>query len=352
MVKKSRTEYRIISIVALISFVIGFVAGLQIQQTGQITGKVVYQPKEVQNKTLRVFAIFATPIEEPWVSVIHHALLKAEKELNIEYEYSDNNGYGAEFERALREAASKGYDIIFGDAFGNEEIVRRVAKDYPNTIFVFGSALGPMEPNLAVFDDWIHEPAYLAGYLAGKITKTNVLGVVGGYPVEEVNRIINAFKMGAKKSNPNIKIKVAFINSWFDPVKAKEYAIAMIDEGADILYAERAGVIEAASEKGVYAIGNLLDQHELAPNTVITSVVWDMYPLVKYVITSVRNGNFVAMDLREWTMMQKGGAYLAPYRNFEDKIPEDVKGEIEELKEKIMSGMFRVPIDESMPTSD
>jgi len=334
--------------------ILGFSAGWLIGSRPQVkeVGGPLPSPAPTNLTKLRVFAIFATPIEEPWDSVIHQALLRAEKELNIEYEWSDNNGYGAEFERALREAAARGYDIIFGDAFGNEEIVRNVAKDYPQTYFVFGSALGPMDPNLAVFDDWIHEPAYLGGMIAGKMTKTNVLGVVAGYPVEEVNRIVNAFKLGAKKINPEIKVKVAFINSWFDPVKAKEYALAMISEGADILYAERAGVIEAAKEAGVYAIGNMLDQHDEAPGTVITSVVWDMWPLVKYVITSVRSGSFVAMDLREWTMMAKGGAYLAPFREFEEMIPEDLKQEIEDIAERIKMGMFRVPIDETMPTSD
>jgi basic membrane lipoprotein Med (substrate-binding protein (PBP1-ABC) superfamily) len=96
----------------------------------------------------------------------------------------------------------------------------------------------------------------------------------------------------------------------------------------------------------------MLDQHDEAPGTVITSVVWDMWPLVKYVITSVRSGSFVAMDLREWTMMAKGGAYLAPFREFEEMIPEDLKQEIEDITERIKMGMFRVPIDETMPTSD
>lgn len=340
----------ILCIVGMIGFGAGWLTAKELKPIGIEETPEIQQP--TTTRTLRVFAIFATPIEEPWDNVIHQALLKAEKELNIEYEWSDNNGYGAEFERALREAASRGYDIIFGDAFGNEEIVRRVAIDYPKTYFVFGSALGPMEPNVAVFDNWIHEPAYLSGMIAGKMTKTNVLGVVAGYPVEEVNRIVNAFKMGVKKTNPSAKVKVAFINSWFDPVKAKEYALAMIGEGADILYAERAGVIEAAKEKGVYAIGNMLDQYEEGPDTVITSVVWDMWPLVRYVITSVRNGNFVAMDLGEWTMMAKGGARLAPFRNFDDKIPQDVKQEINEITEKIKMGLYRVPIDENMPTSD
>ena len=150
-------------------------------------------------------------------------------------------------ERILREVAETDVpDIIFGDAFGNEEAVRAVAADYPDIAFVFGSGGGPVEPNLSVFDNWIHEPAYLGGMLAGGLTESNVIGVVGGMPVPEVNRLVNAFIAGAKEVNPEVEVKVSFINSWFDPAAAKEAALAQIDAGADVLYAERFGVIEAA----------------------------------------------------------------------------------------------------------
>ena len=141
--------------------------------------------------------------------------------------------------------------MIFGDAFGNEEAVRRVAAEFPEIAFVFGSGFGPSEPNLSVFDNWIHEPAYLSGMLAGGMTKTNKIGVVGGMPVPEVNRLVNAFIAGAKEINPDAKVLVSFINSWFDPAAAKEAALAQVDAGADVLYAERFGVIEAAKEKGI-----------------------------------------------------------------------------------------------------
>ena len=127
--------------------------------------------------------------------------------------------------------------------------MRRVAADFPEIAFVFGSGGGPAEPNMAVFDNWIHEPAYLCGMLAGGMTKTNVIGVVGAMPVPEVNRIVNAFKAGVKEVNPDAEVMVTFINSWFDPAAAKEAALAQIDAGADVLFAERFGVIEAAARK-------------------------------------------------------------------------------------------------------
>src|SRR3970282_2642077 len=145
-------------------------------------------------------------------------------------------------ERVLREVAEqKTPAIIFGDAFGNEEAVRRVAAEYPDIAFVFGSGGGPAEPNFSVFDNWIHEPAYLAGMLAGGLTKTGTVGVVGGYPVPEVNRIVNAFIAGAQAVNKDVTVKVTFINSWFDPAAAKEAALAQVAAGAGVLYAERLG---------------------------------------------------------------------------------------------------------------
>jgi basic membrane protein A and related proteins len=302
-------------------------------------------------KKLRVVSIFQTPIEEPWDGAIHQALLRAQKELGIQYEWTEKVA-GADFERVVREYAEKSFDLVMGDAFGQEQAARRVAKAYPKVRFLFGSGLGPAQPNFGVFDDWIHEPAYLCGMIAGKLTKSSVLGVVGGHPVPEVNRLINAFKEGARETNPNVKVKVAFIGSWFDPPKAKEAALAQIEAGADLLYAERYGVIDAAKERGKLAFGNLLDQQSLAPDTVITGPVWDMYPLVKFAVESVRKGSFVAMDYAEWTMMQKGGAKLAPLRHWEAKLPKEVVDLVKTREAEIRSGLFRAPVDESKPTSD
>src|SRR5262245_22103830 len=302
-------------------------------------------------KKLRVVSVFQTPIEEPWDGAIHQALLRAKKALGIDYEMTDKAA-GADFERVVREYAEKGYDLVMGDAFGQEQAARRVAKAYPKVRFLFGSGLGAAQPNFGVFDDWIHEPAYLCGMIAGKLTKSNVLGVVGGHPVPEVNRLINAFREGAREVNPSVKVKVAFIGSWFDPPKAKEAALAQIEAGADLLYAERYGVIDAAKERGKLAFGNLLDQQSLAPDTVITGPVWDMYPLTKFAVESVRKNGFVAMDYAEWTMMQKGGAKLAPLRAWETKLPKDVIELIRKRETEIMGGLFRAPVDESKPSSD
>jgi len=299
---------------------------------------------------LNVFGAFATPIEEPWDGVIHQALLEAEAAGRINYAYTDDIGYAGDMERVLRETAEQqAPDVIFGDAFGNEEAVRRVAADYPDIAFVFGSGLGPADPNFAVFDNWIHEPAYIAGMLAGGMTESNTIGVVGGYPVPEVNRLTNAFIQGAKTVNPEAEVLVTFINSWFDPAAAKEAALAQVDAGADVLYAERFGVIEAAAENDLWAIGNMSDQNELAPDNVLTSVSWNMGPTVEYVLTQVEAGVFTAQDLKDFSMMAKGGASLAPYHGTETAIPQELRDQVEARMQEIADGLFRVDIDEAQP---
>jgi basic membrane protein A and related proteins len=299
----------------------------------------------------KVFGAFATQIEEPWDGVIHAALLAEQEAGRIEYTFTDDIGYAGDMERVLRETAEQEQpDIIFGDAFGNEEAARAVAADYPDIAFVFGSGGGPAEPNFSVFDNWIHEPAYLAGMLAGGVTQSNVLGVVGGFPVPEVNRIVNAFIAGAQETNPEVEVKVTFLNSWFDPAAAKEAALAQIGAGADVLFAERFGVIEAAQENDLVAIGNMSDQAELAPANVATSVTWNMAPTVAYVIDQVNAGSYTAQDLKDFSMVGKGGAALAPINaDVVGGVPDDLAALIAERESEIKAGTFRVNIAEDTP---
>ncbi|CAN5483731.1 BMP family protein [soil metagenome] len=299
----------------------------------------------------KVFGAFATQIEEPWDGVIHAALEGEQEEGRIEYSFTDDIGYAGDMERVLRETAEQDQpDIIFGDAFGNEEAVRVVAADFPEIAFVFGSGGGPAEPNFSVFDNWIHEPAYLAGMLAGGVTESNVIGVVGGYPVPEVNRIVNAFIAGAQETNPDVEVKVTFLNSWFDPAAAKEAALAQIGAGADVLYAERFGVIEAAQENELVAIGNMSDQKDLAPGNVATSVTWNMVPTVAYVIDQVIAASYTAQDLKDFSMVAKGGAALAPINaDVAGGIPDDLATVIAEREAEIKAGTFRVDINEGTP---
>lgn len=321
---------------------------VQVQSTVLVTQVVA--PTTAPEVKLKVFGAYATPIEEPWDGVIHAALKKAQADGKIDYEYTENIGYSGDMERILREVATnKQPNVIFGDAFGNEEAIRRVAKDFPKIAFVFGSGLGPSNPNLSVFDNWIHEPAYLSGMLAAGMSKKGTLGVVAAMPIPEVNRLVNAFIAGAKSVNPKAKILVSFINSFFDPAAAKEAALAQIDSGADVLYAERDGVIDAAKEKGLYVFGNMSDQNSQAPDLVVSGPVWDMGPTIAYVINEVKGGTYTAQDLKDFSMAAKGGASLAPFHSVESKIPADLLKKVTDMKTQIETGLFRVDVNEGQP---
>lgn len=304
-----------------------------------------------KKSNLNVLAIFSAPVEESWDGVIHKALQKAEDEGCINYKYIDNV-QSQQFENELRMHASRDYDVIFGDAFLAEDIVRRVARDYPDIKFVFGSGLGPSPPNLSVFDNWIHEPAYLAGMIAGHLTKSDSIGVVGGFDIPEVNRIINAFIIGALETNPDVKVKITFIGSWFNPTAANQVAKDLISEGVDVLYAERDGVISACTEANIPVFGNLLDQHKKSPDYVVTSVLWNMEPTVNYVLELIKSNNFKPENYAEWSMMAKGGAGLAPFYNWEIKLDKGIKEMVSNKTEAIISGRFIVLVDESKPISD
>ena len=300
---------------------------------------------------LKVAAIFSTPIEEPWVNQIHEALLHAQEELGIEYKWAESVP-SADYQRVLREFARDGYQLITGDAFAAEDVARRVAREFPETAFVFGSGQGPAVPNFSVYDNWIHEPAYLSGIIAGSMTKSNIIGSVAAMDIPEVARLVNAFCAGAKEVNPEVACKVTFIGSFFDPPKAKEAALAQIDAGVDVIYAERFGVIEAAQERGILAISNMSDQSSLAPDTVITGPVWDMWPTIQAAVRQVQAGVYTAADFGSYSYMAAGGSRLAPLHDWETKLPAEVLTLLHEKEQAILDGSLRVPVNESTPVSE
>jgi basic membrane lipoprotein Med (substrate-binding protein (PBP1-ABC) superfamily) len=202
-----------------------------------------------------------------------------------------------------------------------------------------------------VFDNWIQEPAYLTGLVAGGMTKSGIIGLVGGYPIPEVNRLMHAFMDGARETNKNVRFMVTFIGSWFDPPKAKEAAFAMIDRGADILYAERFGVSDAAKERGKLAIGNVIDTQAQYPQTVVASALWHMEATIDRAIAKVRDGSFTAEDYGQFSTMKFGGASLAPLGTFEDKVPAEIKALVKTREAEIREGMYRVNVNDSEPRS-
>jgi basic membrane protein A len=302
-----------------------------------------------QAKT-KVAAIYTVPFEQQWVSRIHKALKAAEARGEIEYKATENVS-NADYERVMREYATAGNQLIVGEAFAVEAAARKVAKDFPKTSFLLGSSGKPQAPNFSVFDNYIQEPAYLSGMIAGGMTKTNKIGMVGGFPIPEVNRLMHAFMAGAKETNPKVEFTVSFINSWFDPPKAKEASFAMIDKGADVMYAERFGVSDAAKEKGKLAIGNVINTQPQYPDTVVSSALWNMEPSIDRALKLVKEGKFTAEDYGQYSMMKYKGSELAPLGTFEKKVPADIVAKVKAREADILSGKFTVKVDDSQPKS-
>ena len=301
---------------------------------------------------IKVAGVYTQPIQQKWDACLHKALSKAAREGKIDYVYSERVS-NTDYIRVLREYSEKGVDLIIGEAFGIARDVRKVAKDYPEVAYLMGDTFGPAGKNLSVFDNYIHEPCYLMGMVAGKMTKSNKIGMVGGYPIGEVNRLFNAFMAGAKSVNPAVEFKVSFIGSWYDPPKAKEFAYAQVESGVDILYAERAGVVDAAREKGIFAFGNVNDMNkeENGKDVVVASALWHMDAAVDHAVDLVKKGKFMAEDYRPWTMMAKGGASLSPFYEFEDRISSDVKSLVQDAEKAIKAGTLVVEIKDSEPKS-
>ena len=304
-------------------------------------------------KKIKVAGIYTQPIQQKWVGRLHQALAKAKDAGEIEYVYSEKVA-NTDYVRVMREYAESGVNLIVGEAFGISREARKVADDYPNVDFLMGDPFKPYGKNFSVFDNYIHEPAYLMGMVAGSMTKTNKIGLVGGYPIGEVNRLFHAFMNGARESNPKVKFKVNFIGSWYDPPKAKEAAFAQVEAGVDVLYAERAGVVDAAREKGIIAFGNVNDMNkeENGKDVVVTSALWHMENAINYAIAQVKAGTFKAENYKEWTMMAKGGASLAPYYEFENRISADIKAKVAAKKAAILSGAYTVEINDAEPKSN
>ena len=299
---------------------------------------------------LKVAAIYTVPFEQQWVSRVHKALKAAEARGEIEYKSSENVS-NADYERVMREYATGGNQLIVGESFAVEAAARKVAKDFPKTWFLMGSSGKPQAPNFSVFDNYIQEPAYLSGMVAGGVTKTNKIGMVGGFPIPEVNRLMHAFMAGARETNPKVEFTVSFINSWFDPPKAKEAAFAMIDKGADVLYAERFGVSDAAKEKGKLAIGNVINTQDKYPDTVVSSALWNMEPTIDRALKAVKDGKFTPEDYGHFSMMKFKGSELAPLGTFEKKVPADVVAKVKAKEKAMLDGKFEVKVDDTPPKS-
>lgn len=292
-----------------------------------------------QTTPVKVAGIHASPVENAWNSVLHAAMVAADEDGVIDYSFSEGVS-GTDYPRAMREYAESGNVLIVGESYAVEREARQVAADYPDIAFLMGSSGEAAGNNFGVFGTWNWEAAYLAGMLAGEMTETGIVGSVGAIPIPEVNMLINGFADGVKAVNPDAQHLVSFIGTFFDPPKAREAGLAQIDAGADILFGERIGTADAAQERGIPAIGSLIDYTPRYPDTVFANALWFFRPLLEAALADAVAGEPTGKNYTPFSLMKDGGNDIS---YVEGAAPADAVARMEEVRTAIKAGEFEVP---------
>jgi simple sugar transport system substrate-binding protein len=233
-------------------------------------------------------------------------------------------------ERSIEQLARTGHKLIFTTSFGFMEPTLKVAKKYPNVKFEHATGF-KRATNVATYSARFYEGRYVIGQIAGKMTKTNTLGYVAAFPIPEVVSGINSFYLGAKSVNPDVKVKIIWANTWFDPGKEAEAAKALLAQGADIItqHTDSAAPLQEAEKAGKLGFGQASDQSRFAPKAQMTAIVddWSAYYIAR--TKAVLDGSWKSTDT--WDGMKQGMVVMAPYKN----MPDDVKA----LAEKTTAGI-------------
>lgn len=293
---------------------------------------------------LKVALVVTGPVNDGgWCAVAYEGLMLVEEEFGAEVSYTENV-QATDMEAVFTDYASQGYDVVIGHGFQFGDPALKVGEKYPDTKFICIESAAQAE-NVASYVMKCEEAGYLMGVLAGSMTETNSIGMVSGMEGPSLIKIVEAYKIGAREVNPDIQVAQAYTGSFDDIAKAKEAAMAMINGGADVVShcANQAGmgVIKAAEENGLLATGDSYDQNFVAENTVMCSTVYNVPILIKAAVSDVLNDTFKG-EIHELGMAE-GVVDIAPYNSFEDKIPDEVKTKINDLKSKIISGELVVP---------
>ena len=252
--------------------------------------------------------------------------------------YVESVPEGPDAARVMESLVRNGSKVVFANSFGYMDFVIDVAKKHPETIFMHCSGY-KVAPNVGTYFGRMYQARYLSGLVAGSMTKKNVLGYVGAYPIPEVIRGINAFTMGVRHVNPKAEVKVVWIFSWLDPGKEKEATKALIDSGADVIgmHADTGAAPQAAEEAGVYVVGYNNDMSNYAPTKHLTAPIWDWGIVYKYTIDQIVKGTWKSEQL--WQGLKEGMVDLAPYGK---DVPDSVKKIVDSERARIISGSWDV----------
>ena len=278
----------------------------------------------------------------------YDALVLLEEKYGCEIAYTENV-QPADMAAVFTDYAANGYDIVFGHGFQFGDPALEVAPLYPDTYFICAESNAAAD-NVATYIVSCEQGGYVEGVLAARMTESGKVGYIGPVEGASLIKIMNGFEDGAKSVNPDIEVQTAWTGSFTDTALAKEAAKAMIDSGVDFIAHDANecgnGAILAAQEAGIWATGDSYDQHDLAPDTVLTSSMYHFSVVYETAYLDVVNGNFKG-ELK-YLGMAEGAVEMAPYYDLESEIPEEVRAEIAALIESIVSGEFVVPLDETL----
>ncbi|MBC7584362.1 MAG: BMP family ABC transporter substrate-binding protein [Tardiphaga sp.] len=298
-------------------------------------------PAAAKAEPLKVAFVYVGPVGDAGWTFAHDNGRKAAEAFfgdKIKTTYVEKVPEGADAERVFRDLATQGNKLIYGTSFGYMEPMLKVAKEFPDVKFEHATGF-KNAPNLGVYETKNFEGAYLAGIVAGKMTKTNKLGLVGSFPIPEVIRNMNAFTLGAQSVNPKITTRAVWISSWFDPAKERDAAITMIGQGVDVLIqnTDSAAPLQAAEEKGVYAFGWDSDMTKYGPKAHLASAIINWEPYYKSSIQSMLDGKWKSGEA--WWGVKENSIDLV---NINSVVPDEVKKLVAERKAGLAAGTLSV----------
>ena len=291
---------------------------------------------------LKVAFAYVGPVGDGGWTFAHDNGRKAvEKEFGdkVVTSFVENVPESADAERVIRDMAGQGNKVIFGTTFGYMEPMLKVAADTKDVKFEHATGYKQAE-NMRTYDSRTYEGAYMAGVVAGKMTKSNTLGVVASIPIPEVIRNINSFTLGAQSVNPKVKTKVVWVNEWFNPPKETEAATALINGGADVLMqnTDSPAVLKTAEAKGKRAFGWDSDMTAYGPKAHLGSAVINWAPYYIKAVRETLDGKWTGGTASWWGV--KEGAI--DFVSLAADVPEDAKKKLDEVKAGLKDGSFSI----------
>jgi basic membrane protein A and related proteins len=260
----------------------------------------------------------------------------------IETTYLENVSEGPDSERSIEQLARAGHKLIFTTSFGYMDPTIKVAKKYPNIFFEHNTGY-KRDKNVATYSARFYQGRYIQGQIAAKMSKSGVLGYIGSFPIPEVVSGMNSTMLGAQSINPNIKVKIIWVNSWFDPGKEADAAKALLDQGADVImqHTDSPAAMQVAEQRGAFAFGQDSDMIKFGPKAQLTAITNNWTPYYVQRVQAVLDNKWTSGDV--WGGLDSKMVVMAPYTN----MPEDVKKAAMATEAAITSGQlhpFKCPV--------